>query len=124
MQNLAEARYLVSLYQYLRLRGHPADKISVLTTYNGQKALLREEIEHRCAGSDFARAMFGRPLKVCLAKVSRMGSIDWAAPCSHIWYICSYVKTPQQCSWGASSLCDGRQALQAVISAAGHVVLL
>ena len=64
LQNLAEARYLVSLYQYLRLRGHPADKISVLTTYNGQKALLREEIEHRCAGSDFARAMFGRPLKV------------------------------------------------------------
>ena len=75
-QNLAEARHLVSLYQYLRLRGHPADKISVLTTYNGQKALLREEIEHRCAGSDFARAMFGRPLKVRNAYVG-IGKSGW-----------------------------------------------
>ena len=61
---MAEARYLVTLYQFLRLRGYPADRISVLTTYNGQKALLRDEIEHRCMGTDFAQKAFGRPHKV------------------------------------------------------------
>ena len=48
------------MYQYMRLRGYPAEKISVLTTYNGQKALLRDVIERRCAG----HPAFGRPLKV------------------------------------------------------------
>ena len=62
-QNVAEARYLVTLYQFLRLRGYPAHRISVLTTYNGQKALLRDEIEHRCMGTDFAQRVFGRPHK-------------------------------------------------------------
>ena len=51
----------------------------MLTTYNGQKALLREEIEHRCAGSDFARAMFGRPLKVRDAYVG-IGKAGWLKP--------------------------------------------
>ncbi|CAK0785152.1 hypothetical protein CVIRNUC_008358 [Coccomyxa viridis] len=59
-QNLGEAEYLVSLYQYMRLRGYPADKISILTTYNGQKALIRDVVERRCAG----HPAFGRPLKV------------------------------------------------------------
>ena len=45
LQNLGEAEYLVSLYQYMRLRGYPADKISILTTYNGQKALIRDVVE-------------------------------------------------------------------------------
>ena len=62
LQNLGEAEYLVSLYQYMRLRGYPADKISILTTYNGQKALIRDVVERRCAG----HPAFGRPLKVSL----------------------------------------------------------
>lgn len=60
MQNLGEAEYVVSLYMYMRLRGYPADKISILTTYNGQKALIRDVVERRCAG----HPAFGRPLKV------------------------------------------------------------
>lgn len=60
VQNLGEAEYVVSLYQYMRLRGYPAEKISILTTYNGQKALIRDVVERRCAG----HPAFGRPLKV------------------------------------------------------------
>ncbi len=48
-QNLAEAEYVVTLYQYMRLLGYPAEKISMLTTYNGQKALLKDVVERRCA---------------------------------------------------------------------------
>jgi len=59
-QNLAEAEYLVTVYQYMRLLGYPAASISVLTTYNGQKALLRDVIERRCANNP----LFGRPHKV------------------------------------------------------------
>lgn len=60
LQNLGEAEYLVSLYQYMRLLGYPASRISILTTYNGQKALLRDVIERRCAN----HPAFGRPAKV------------------------------------------------------------
>ncbi|CAL8471736.1 g11278 [Coccomyxa elongata] len=59
-QNLGEAEAVVSVYQYMRLRGYPADKISILTTYNGQRALLSDVIEARCA----RHPAFGRPLKV------------------------------------------------------------
>lgn len=59
-QNLGEAEYLVSMYQFMRLMGYPANKITVLTTYNGQKNLLRDVIEQRCAGNP----LFGRPHKV------------------------------------------------------------
>ncbi|KAL4443940.1 hypothetical protein ABPG75_011677 [Micractinium tetrahymenae] len=59
-QNLGEAEYLVSVYQYMRLLGYPAHKISILTTYNGQKALLRDVFERRCA----QHPAFGRPAKV------------------------------------------------------------
>ncbi|KAK9863382.1 hypothetical protein WJX84_010246 [Apatococcus fuscideae] len=59
-QNVGEAEYLVTWYQYMRLAGYPANKISILTTYNGQKALLRDVIENRCAG----HPAFGRPHKV------------------------------------------------------------
>lgn len=60
VQNLGEAELVVSCYQYMRLRGYPADRISILTTYNGQKALLRDVIEQRCA----RHPAFGRPSKV------------------------------------------------------------
>lgn len=59
-QNLAEAEYMVTLYQYMRLIGYPADKISMLTTYNGQKALLRDVAERRCAH----HPAFGMPHQV------------------------------------------------------------
>ena len=61
-QNLAEAEYVVTLYQYMRLLGYSADKISMLTTYNGQKALLKDVVERRCAH----HPAFGVPHKVPL----------------------------------------------------------
>ena len=45
---------------YMRLLGYPAEKITVLTTYNGQKHLIRDVIEQRCASNPF----IGRPFKV------------------------------------------------------------
>lgn len=59
-QNLGEAEYLVSVYQFMRLLGYPAERISVLTTYNGQKHLLRDVFERRCARHPF----FGRPHRI------------------------------------------------------------
>ncbi|KAH7440447.1 hypothetical protein KP509_04G107600 [Ceratopteris richardii] len=59
-QNLGEAEYVVSVYQYMRLLGYPASKISILSTYNGQKHLIRDVVEKRCAGHPW----FGRPSKV------------------------------------------------------------
>jgi intron-binding protein aquarius len=40
-QNLGEAEYAVALYMYMRLLGYPANKISILTTYNGQKQKIK-----------------------------------------------------------------------------------
>ena len=57
IQNLGEAEYAVALYQYMRLLGYPASKISILTTYAGQKALVRDVLTHRCAGN----RLFGMP---------------------------------------------------------------
>ena len=59
-QNLAEAEYAVHLYMYMRLLGYPAHAISLLTTYNGQKELLKDVIEQRCARNP----VFGRPHKI------------------------------------------------------------
>lgn len=59
-QNLGEAEFVVRLYQFMRLIGYPARKISILTTYNGQKHLLRDVINQRCVGNP----AFGRPYKV------------------------------------------------------------
>uniref|UniRef100_A0A8C5HLF1 RNA helicase aquarius n=1 Tax=Gouania willdenowi TaxID=441366 RepID=A0A8C5HLF1_GOUWI len=59
-QNLAEAEYSVALFMYMRLLGYPADRVSILTTYNGQKHLIRDVINQRCAGNPF----FGQPNKV------------------------------------------------------------
>lgn len=53
-------RYVVSCYQYMRLVGYPAEKISIITTYNGQKALLKDIIERRCVH----HPAFGRPSRV------------------------------------------------------------
>ena len=47
-QNVGEAEYAVALFQYLVLVGHDPKKISILTTYNGQKALIEDVIRARC----------------------------------------------------------------------------
>merc|ERR1719295_2279876 len=59
-QNLAEAEYVVAVYMYMRLIGYPAHKISILTTYNGQKALLRDVCAARCASNP----IIGMPHKI------------------------------------------------------------
>ncbi|KAG2227972.1 hypothetical protein INT45_011996, partial [Circinella minor] len=56
-QNLGEAEYIVAMYQYMRLVGYPAEKISILTTYNGQKALINDVLERRCSWNPY----FGKP---------------------------------------------------------------
>ncbi|ERM94180.1 intron-binding protein aquarius [Amborella trichopoda] len=57
-QNEGEAEYVVSVYIYMRLLGYPANKISILTTYNGQKLLIRDVINRRCTNG------IGPPSKV------------------------------------------------------------
>ena len=57
IQNLGEAEYAVALYQYMRLLGYPARSISILTTYAGQRALIRDVLDHRCKGN----RLFGLP---------------------------------------------------------------
>ncbi|XP_072032730.1 RNA helicase aquarius-like [Amphiura filiformis] len=59
-QNLAEAEYVVAVFMYMRLCGYPAENISILTTYNGQKHLIRDVINQRCASNP----LIGRPSKV------------------------------------------------------------
>ena len=60
-QNLGEAEYICAVFQYMRLLGYPANKISVLTTYNGQKALLRDVFNQRC---DLRTTSFGMPAAI------------------------------------------------------------
>ncbi|KAK9707723.1 hypothetical protein K7432_010019 [Basidiobolus ranarum] len=59
-QNLGEAEYAVAIFQYMRLLGYPAEKITILTTYNGQKALIEDVLRVRCSWNP----MFGKPGKV------------------------------------------------------------
>eukprot|EP00099_Drosophila_melanogaster_P028280 NP_731647.3 uncharacterized protein Dmel_CG31368, isoform C [Drosophila melanogaster] len=59
-QNLAEAEYIVAVYMYMRLLGYPAAKISILTTYNGQKHLIRDVINARCGNNP----LIGWPHKI------------------------------------------------------------
>ncbi|CAD5223774.1 unnamed protein product [Bursaphelenchus okinawaensis] len=47
-QNLGEAEYAAQLYIYMRILGYPADKITILTTYNGQRSLLYDIFDRRC----------------------------------------------------------------------------
>jgi intron-binding protein aquarius len=44
----------------MRLLGYPAHKISIITTYRGQKHLIRDVVERRCAN----HPLFGRPAVV------------------------------------------------------------
>nr|XP_039251484.1 RNA helicase aquarius-like [Styela clava] len=47
-QNLAEAEYCVGVFMYMRLLGYPSSEITILTTYNGQKHLIRDVVRQRC----------------------------------------------------------------------------
>ncbi|CAS00769.1 Protein CBG27386 [Caenorhabditis briggsae] len=58
-QNLGEAEYAVALYTYMRILGYPAEKISILTTYNGQAQLIRDVCQRRCE----ANPLIGMPAK-------------------------------------------------------------
>lgn len=60
LQNLGEAEYAIALFQYMRLVGYPASSIAILTTYNGQKALLRDIAARRCA----PYGVFGAPARI------------------------------------------------------------
>ena len=59
-QNLGEAEYIVSVFQYMRLLGYPAHKISIITTYRGQKHLIRDIIARRCS----PHPLFGSPAAI------------------------------------------------------------
>lgn len=59
-QNLAEAEFTVAVFMYMRLLGYPADKITILTTYNGQKHLIRDVINQRAANN----YLIGRPRRI------------------------------------------------------------
>jgi intron-binding protein aquarius len=60
IQNLGEAEYAVALYQYMRLLGYPAARITILAAYAGQRALIRDVLAHRCKGNK----LFGLPRAV------------------------------------------------------------
>lgn len=57
IQNLGEAEYAIAIYQFMRLLGYPATKISILATYAGQRALIADVLAHRCANNP----LFGLP---------------------------------------------------------------
>jgi len=44
----------------MRLLGYPAQTITILTTYNGQKFLIRDVLNKRCAKNP----LLGMPMKV------------------------------------------------------------
>jgi len=61
-QNVGEAEYAVALFQYMVLIGYSPSKISILTAYNGQKALISDIISRRCGeGTPLAGV---RPLSI------------------------------------------------------------
>jgi len=59
-QNLAEAEYIIAVYMYMRLLGYPAERISILSTYNGQVALLQDVARYRCS----SHPSLGMPFKI------------------------------------------------------------
>jgi intron-binding protein aquarius len=59
-ENFAEADFITSVFQYMCLLGYSARKIVILSTYNGQIALIHNIIENRCQDN----LLFGRPLKI------------------------------------------------------------
>jgi len=60
IQNLAEAEFVVATFMYMRLQGIAASRISIITTYNGQKDLITDVVAQRCSWSP----LFGSPAKI------------------------------------------------------------
>ena len=58
--NEGEAEYVVAFYEYLRLAGYPAEKITILCAYNGQRELVASLVKARCKKNP----LFGAPRKV------------------------------------------------------------
>lgn len=81
LQNLGEAEYAVALYQYMRLLGYPAERISILCAYAGQRALIRDVLSHRCKEN----RLFGMPAWV--------GTIDKYQGEQNDYVILSLVRT-------------------------------
>lgn len=59
-QNLAEAEYVVSVFMYMCIQGYNPEKITILTTYNGQKALIKDIIKRKCSWNP----IFKQPRKI------------------------------------------------------------
>ena len=95
-QNLAEAEYIAAVYMYMRLLGYPAHKISILSTYNGQVALLNDVIAARCG----SHSALGMPHKIAtvdkyqgqqndfillsLVRTNAIGAPQVPSPTSHL----------------------------------------
>lgn len=88
-QNEGEAEYVVSVYIYMRLLGYPANKISILTTYNGQKLLIRDVINRQCVPYPF----IGPPSKVSF----HLGFVNQWRHCKivvvHILCLLCYIRS-------------------------------
>lgn len=80
-QNRGEAEFLVAVYRYMTLTGYMGDKITILTTYNGQKQLLRDLIEHECAKDEY------------LPKPSKITTVDKFQGQQNDYILLSLVRT-------------------------------
>lgn len=79
IQNLGEAEYAVAMYQYMRLLGYPAAKITILATYAGQRALIQDVITHRCSKNP----LFGLPKMVATVDKYQGEQNDCTFPSPH-----------------------------------------
>jgi hypothetical protein len=86
-QNLGEAEYIVQTFMLMRLLGYPADKISIITSYNGQKFLIRDVLQRRCAHNP----LFGEPARV--TTVDKFQGQQNDCTCVHLdlCFVCSLV---------------------------------
>ena len=80
MINLGEAEYAVAIFMYMRLLGYPASKISILTTYAGQRQLINDVLGSRCKNNP----LFGRPKIVATVDKYQGEQND----CEYPWWNC------------------------------------
>ena len=59
--NLAEAEYCIGLFMYMCLIGYNSNQITILTTYNGQKELIKEIYLKKCGWNK----LFNNIGKIC-----------------------------------------------------------
>lgn len=59
-QNLAEAEFVIATYMFMCLIGYDPSKITILATYNGQKALLKDIFNQKCSWNP----IFNKPAKI------------------------------------------------------------